>query len=122
MKIVINKWYGELELENKIRSIFDINIAGQIADEDGKYYCIHLDHKTHKKYAITREAEAKADAIGYTLEEGQEAVFNGERVRAITFEEEVMLNEDRLMAHVDLWGNVAVDEEFDFEWYMENCI
>ena len=40
MKIVINKWYGELELENKIRSIFDINIAGQIADEDGKYYCI----------------------------------------------------------------------------------
>ena len=120
-KVVINRWYGELELENKIRSIFDTNIAGQIAD-DGIYYCIYVDHKTHKKYALTKEGYAEADALGYTLEEGQEAVFNGEKVRCMTFDEEIAWNEDRLLAHVDLWGNVAVDEEFDMEWYMENCI
>lgn len=121
-KVVINRWYGELELENKIRSIFDESVAGQIAEEDGNYYCIHRDHKTHKLYALTREAEAEVMGIGYTLEEGQEAVFNGEKVRGITFSEEKLLNEDNLMACVDLWGNIATEEEFDVEWYMENCI
>ena len=114
-KVIINKQYGELELENKIRSIFDTNVAGQIA-EDGIYYCIHVDHKTHKKYALTKEGYAEADTLGYTLlEEGQEAIFNGEKVRCMTFNEEMAWNEDRLLAHVDLWGNVAVDEEFDMK-------
>ena len=40
----------------------------------------------------------------------------------MTFDEEIAWNEDRLLAHVDLWGNIAVDEEFDMKWYMENCI
>lgn len=121
MKIKFNNHFGEMELETKIRSIFDTNIAGQIA-EDGNYYIIHVDHKTHKKYALSKESEAEAKAFGYPLEEGREAVFNGEKVRAMTYREECLYNEDRLTACVDLWGNIAVDEEFDFDYYMEHCI
>ena len=121
MKVKFNNHYGKMELENKIRSIFATNIAGQIA-EDGNYYCIHVDHKTHKMYALTKEAEKSANEIGRILEEEEEADFNGEKVRAMTYDEEKLYNEDKLMAHVDLWGNIAVDEEFDMEWYLENCI
>lgn len=122
MKIKFDNHYGEMELETKIRSIFDTNIAGQIA-EDGNYYIIHVDHKTHEKYALSKESEAEAKALGYILEEGQEAVFNGENVRGMTFDEEMKWNEDRLIACVDLWGNIAVnDAEFDIDYYMEHCI
>ena len=119
MKIKFNNYYGEMELETKIRSIFDISIAGQIA-EDGNYYIIHVDHKTHERYALSKELEAEARAMGYPLEKEEEAVFNGEKVRAMTFEEEILYNEDRLTAYVDLWGNIAVDEKFDFDYYMEH--
>ena len=121
MIIKFDNRYGEMELENKIRSIFDNNIAGQIAT-DGNYYIIHVDHKTHEKYALSKEAEEEANAIGYLLEEEEKAIFNGEKVRAMTYGEEMLYNEDRLTAYVDLWGNIEVDEEFDMEWYMENCI
>ena len=40
----------------------------------------------------------------------------------MTHEEKMLYNENKLTAYVDLWGNIAVDEEFDIEWYMENCI
>ena len=40
----------------------------------------------------------------------------------MTYGEEMLYNEDRLTAYVDLWGNIAVNEEFDMGWYMENCI
>lgn len=120
-KIKFNNHFGEMELEEKIRSIFDANIAGQIA-ENGNYYIIHVDHKTHEKYALSKKSETEAKALGYPLEEGQEAVFNDEKVRVMTFEEEILYNEDRLMACVDLWGNIAVDEKFDFDYYMEHCI
>ena len=121
MIIKFNNHYGEMKLENKIRSIFDDNIAGQIAT-DGNYYLIHVDHKTHEIYALSKESEAEADAMGYFLEKEKKAVFNGEKVRAMTHEEEMLYNEDRLTAYVDLWGNIAVDEKFDMKWYMENCI
>ena len=121
MKIKFNNYYGEMELETKIRSIFDNNIAGQIAI-DGNYYIIHVDHKTHKMYSLTRESYTKARQLGHKLEEGQESVFNGEKVRGMTFDEEMLWNEDRLMACVDLWGNIAVDEEFDMDYYMQHCI
>lgn len=120
MKVKFNNHFGEMELENNIRSIFDYSIAGQIAT-DGKYYCIHVDHKTHEKYAITRETEFKTLSFGRTLSENEEVIFNGEKVRGMTWEEECQYNEDRLLACVDLWGNIAVDEEFDIEYYME-CI
>ena len=122
-KIKFNNHFGEMELENKIRSIFDITIAGQIA-EDGNYYCIHVDHKTHEKYALTRETEKEAEKMGYWLAEKEEteAVFNGEKVRVMTYEEECAYNEDRLLACVDLWGNIAVDEKFDIDWYMNHCL
>ena len=116
MLVQFNNSFNTIPLEEKIQSIFDINVAGQFAT-DGKYYCIHRNHKTHKYYALTREAEKQADDLGYTLEENQEAVFNGEKVRAMTFEEEKLWNEDRLYMVVDLWGNVAIEKEFDFDWY-----
>lgn len=116
MEIKFNNNYGTMELENTIRSIFDQNIAGQIAT-DGNYYCIHLDHKTHEMYALTRETETKAKSLGYILEENQEAIFNGEKVRGMTYREAMDWNMDNLMAHVDLWGNIAVDEEFDIDYY-----
>ena len=71
---------------------------------------------------MTREAEKQADELGYPLDINENGTFNGEKVRAMTDHEERMYNEDRLLAHVDLWGNIAVDEEFDVEWYMENCL
>ena len=121
MMVNFNNYLGEMPLEDKIRSIFDTMVAGNIAD-DGNYYCIHTDHKTHEKYALTREAEKQADMLGYTLEENQEATFNGEKVRGMTEHEDYLYNMDNLMEHVDLWGNIAVEEEFDMEWYMENCL
>ena len=120
MKIKFDN-YGEIELEDKIRSIFDNHVAGQIA-EDGDYYCVYVDHKTHEQYVLSIDAHTLAKGMGYHLEEEQEAVFNGEKVRAMTFDEEALWNEDKLTACVDLWGNVAVDEEFDFDYYMEHCI
>lgn len=121
MMVKFDNYLGEMPLENKIRSIFDSMVAGNVAD-DGKYYCVHVDHKTHEKYALTREAEKQADVLGYTLQEDEVAVFNGEKVRGMTEYEDMLWNEDRLLAHIDLWGNIAVDEEFDVEWYMDNCL
>ena len=60
MMVNFKNYLGEMPLEDKIRSIFDTMVAGNIAD-DGNYYCIHTDHKTHEKYALTREAEKQAD-------------------------------------------------------------
>lgn len=105
MKIKFNNCYGEMKLENKIRSIFDNVTAGQIA-EDENYYVILIGHKTKELYAITKETKKQADALGYPLEEGQEAVFNGEKVRGMTPEEEDHYNIDMLYANVDLWGNI----------------
>lgn len=121
MKIKFDNHYGEMELETKILSIFDNNIAGQIA-EDGNYYIIHVDHKTHERYALSKESEAEAKTMGYSLEEEEENIFNGEKVRAMTPEEEMLYNEDRLTAFVDLWGNIAVDEVFDIDYYIKHCI
>lgn len=121
MMVDFNNYLGKMPLENTIRSIFDTMVAGNYAT-DGKYYCIHTDHKTHEKYALTKEAEKQVDLLGYPLDENQEATFNGEKVRAMTDYESHLWNQDRLMMHVDLWGNVAVEEEFDIEWYMENCL
>ena len=121
MTIKFNNNFGEMELETKIRSIFDRNIAGQIA-EDGIYYVIHVDHKIHKMYALTKESDKEARSMGYALKEGEESIFNGEKVRGMNYKEECLYNEDKLTAYVDLWGNIAVDEEFDMKWYMEHCI
>ena len=111
----------EYVLEENIRSIFDGIHGGNIAT-DGKYYVLHSDHKTHETYVLSKESEEKADALGYPLEENEIAIFNGEKVRGMTFKEECAWNEDRLLAHIDLWGNIAVNEEFDYEWYYENCM
>jgi hypothetical protein len=121
MMVKFNNHFGEMPLENAIRSIFDNHTAGQIAT-DGEYYCIHRDHKTHEHYALTREAEKQADSMGYPLNDGEEAVFHGEKVRAMTAYEENLYNQDNLLECVDLWGNIATEEAFDLDWYMENCL
>ena len=106
MMVEFNNQFGTMLLEDKIRSIFDTHTAGQIAT-DGNYYCIHIDHKTREHYAVTRETEKQADLLGYPLDENEKATFNGEKVRAMTSYENNLYNQDRLMADVDLWGNVA---------------
>ena len=123
MKIKFAKYMNgiEMDLENNIRSIFDNNIAGQ-EGVDGKYYCVHIDHKTHELYAVTRETQMKTYKQGRPLEQNETATFLGEEVRGMTDFEEHLWNEDKLMECVDLWGNVAVNEPFDIEYFMENCI
>lgn len=111
----------QYELRSTITSIFDTEWAGQHG-EDGNYYCLHIDHKTHKSYAVTRETELAFLETGRPLEYGEEAVFNGEKVRCMTYSEEMAWNEDHLLAHVDLWGNIAIEEEFDMEWYFDNWL
>ena len=100
--------FGKMVLENRIRSIFDTLIAGQISI-DGEYYCIHVDHKTKEKYALTREAEKQADLLGYPLDIGEYGIFDGEKVRAMTAHEENLYNQDILTANVDLWGNIEME-------------
>lgn len=112
MNITFNSAFGTVELRDKISSIFDIDIAGQIAT-NGEYYTIHVDHITHELYALTKESRYVADALGYPLAENEVAEFNGEKVRAMTFEEESLYNTGSLHAYVDLWGNVAVDKPFN---------
>lgn len=117
MKVVFDGFYiapngvsvsMEMELEPKIKSIFDENIAGDYAT-NGEYYVILSNHKTNGVYALTREAFEEALSLGRKLElDGEEAIFNGERVRAMTFGEECLYNEDNLYAKVDLWGNISM--------------
>jgi len=101
--------------------MFDRAIAGQIAT-DGNYYDILIDHKTHKPYAVTREVILEAYKQGRPLQPNETATFLGEEVRGMTDFEENLWNEDRLMECVDLWGNVALSEPFDIEYFMEHCI
>lgn len=107
--------FGYMPEEETVRSIFDSNIAGWL-DENGDYYHIHMDHRSHKRYAVSEENEERARQLGRILEEGETAVFNGESVRAMTYEEERKYNEDNLMLLVDLWGNVCTDEKENEEW------
>ena len=110
-----------LPLSPKLRSIFDRSIAGQIAT-DGNYYNILIDHKTHKPYTVTREVILETYKQGRPLKPNETATFLGEEVRGMTDIEEYLWNEDKLMEHVDLWGNIAVSEPFDVEYFMENYI
>ena len=107
MKLVFNS-FGEMVLEESIRSIADINIAGQFAT-DGVYYCIHVDHLTGERYALSRDAENKALSLGRQLDENEQDTFNGEEVRGMTFEESLVYNEDRFDKLIDLWGNIMVE-------------
>ena len=122
MIVEFNNCYGNLPCENKVRSSFDFNIAGQI-DTKGNYYCIYTDHKSHDRYCVTRETSMEFHSSGRTLELNEEPTeICGELVRPMTFNEERLYNEDALMANVDAWGNIEANDTFDYEWYLENCI
>ena len=88
--------FGYMPEEQTVRSIFDQNVAGWL-DENGNYYHIRVDHKSHKHYAISAENEVRALQMGRNLDEGETAIFNGEPVRAMTYEEEKAYNKDNLM-------------------------
>lgn len=115
MKVRFDNQYGEIPLENEIRSIFDNSIAGQFAT-NGNYYVIYIDHSTYKLYAITSETERKSMEIGRQLEAGEDAIFNGEKVRGITYEEEMRYNIGEFEANLDLWGNIEVKRLVNFEY------
>lgn len=116
--------YGTMPIEINLRSIFDRVCAGQIAT-NGDYYCVHVDHKTHQCYALSKENEYKAILMGRTLVEGESDTFNRENVRGMTFDEECEHMEGRLLKLTDIWGNVCIDEVKNDEytkWFLENCI
>jgi hypothetical protein len=121
MKTIETENHETFPFDTEIRSIFDHQIAGTF-DTNGNYICIHVDHKTHERYALSKEVSLKANELGHSLEENEAATFHGERVRGMTFREGMQDNEGNLMENTDLWGNVAVDEPFDVEWFMDHCI
>lgn len=100
--------FSTLLVEDKVRSIFDQECAGQL-DTGGDYYCIHIDHNIHEYYAVPKDINLKFRKEGCMLEEGEVAEFCGEKVRGMTIMEEVRWNTDTLSALVDLWGNIAVE-------------
>ena len=101
--------FNTLVVENRVRSIFDQDCAGQL-DTYGGYYCIHVDHKTHECYAVPKDISLEFREGGRSLEEGEVAEFYGERVRGMTMQEAIRWNADILNAVVDLWGNIAIEE------------
>lgn len=109
--------YGVMPQEKELRSIFDSLRAGQ-NDTNGNYYVIYYDYKTHELYALTVEDVNMMDAKGRTLHENEMEVFCGEKVRGMTFEEEVKWNRDELFALVDIWGNISVDKLPDIDSYL----
>ena len=120
MKVKFN--YGkELELREKQTSSFDISYAGMIG-EDGKYYICLTDYKTHKHYCVQKGNHIEYDEKNVLTIFDEPRIICGNLVRAMTPEEERLWNEDRLLAVVDVFGNVSVTEEFDMDWYMNNCI
>lgn len=114
--------YGILPVRKSITNSFDHCCAGQIGN-DGIYYCIHTDHLTHEMYAVDIPTEQAFTALGRPLGLNEpEQMVAGNLVRPMTAREEQLWNEDRLLANVDCWGNIEVNDTFDHEWYMEHCI
>ena len=107
-QVTFDNCFGTLNLLDKVQSIFDPNIAGQIAT-DGQYYIIHLNKETKQHYAVTKDVERCFERLGRPLAEGETAIFVGEKVRCMTREEEELYNMDSLDAYVDYWGNVKAD-------------
>lgn len=114
--------YGCLPVLDTPKSIFDSHFAGQ-RDTRGDYYCLLTCHKEHENYAVPKDNFLQFLEIGHPLNEDESsAEFNGEYVRPMTYSEECLYNEDRLMANVDLWGNIELNDTFDQKWYLEHCI
>ena len=115
--------YRNLKFERGIRSSFDHNFCGfslnnkTIGDERTPYVCGYQDHITGENYYVTREIAHKflTDNERF-LQDGEQAIVAGNLVRCMTYSEECAYNEDRLFALVDLWGNIAVDEEPNERW------
>lgn len=111
----------ELELREKQTSSFDHSFAGWIA-EDGKYYICLTDYKTHKHYCVEKGNHIEWSEDNVLSPEDEPRVICGNLVRPMTESEEMAYNEDRLLAVVDVFGNISCTEEFDVDWYYENCI
>ena len=117
--------YRDLKFEGAIRSSFDHNFCGfslnnkYVGDDRTPYVCGYNDHLTGEDYYVTREiCHEFLNKHERHLCENEVAMVAGNLVRGMTFMEEQMYNEDRLFALVDLWGNIAVDEEPNEQWIM----
>ena len=106
--ITIEGSFGTIPLENKLHSIFDINVAGQIAT-DNKYYCIYKRWNENSYYAVTVATSDYTHLLGRILDYDEHDTFCGEKVRGMTRKEEELYNMDALNACVDIWGNVKDD-------------
>lgn len=109
-KIVKFGGFGSMPVETTIRSIFDSCRAGQIEEGTGEYYCVYMDHKTKSFYALAKEDAIRVINSGRILATNEVDEFLGEKVRGMTFEEEMLYNQDELDAKIDLWSNVAVED------------
>lgn len=117
--------YRSLKFESAIKSSFDHNFCGFslnnkcVGDDRTPYVCGYNDHITGEDYYVTREiCHEYLNKHERHLREDEVARVAGNLVRGMTFMEEQMYNEDRLFALVDLWGNIAVDEEPNEQWIM----
>lgn len=116
---------NEIPVENHPLSIFDRSYAGQHG-EDGHYYTIHTNHRTHKPYAVLKENYFKwiselEEKGARCLNEGETAIIDGVEVRGMTFSESRAWDMDELVGNIDEWGNLEVNDTFDYDWYYEHC-
>ena len=116
--------YRDFIFEPTLRSSLDDNSCGlplngkKIGDERTPYVCEFIDHITNERYFVTRERVNEFRTHGKFLPLDSPAqVIAGELVRGMTFAEERLYNEDRLLALVDMWGNIALEEPSE-QWIM----
>ena len=113
-------YQSHLPIREKQTSSFDTNFGGNIG-ADGNYYILLRDYKTHEEYCVLRGNEIKFDEK-YVLTEGEQKIIFGNLVRGMTEEEEILWNQDRLMAIVDCFGNISVNETMDTEYFIEHYL
>lgn len=99
-----------MELETCVRSIFDSYKGGSMSTEG--YMHIFFDVNNNEEYAMSSETYNNLLKCGRKLSGRETASFFGEKVRAMSTQEEHLWDEGTLPdSNVDLWGNVKVQEE-----------
>lgn len=98
-----------LELETCVRSIFD-SCKGSSMSTEG-YMKIFVDEHG-REYALSQNTYNAVMCCGRKLSASETASFFGEKVRAMTSQEEHLWDEGFLPdSNVDLWGNVRAEVE-----------
>lgn len=129
MEVTFQNGHTVMPVLEEPKSIFDDHWAGWYSDNN-EYYMIFTSVEEHSNYAMTRASyNAWKNKVGGRplSDEDGTVTIAGEEVRAMTFEEEMLWNEDKFVGLVDLWGNIYAGEDEAremkyWEWYCENCI